>query len=37
MDVGTSGPDLARGIYPLVKVVTLDGTADVNDERNYAL
>ena len=32
IDVGTSGPDLARGIYPLVKIVTLDGTADVNDE-----
>lgn len=32
IDVGTSGPDLARGIYPLVKIVTLDGTADANDE-----
>ena len=32
IDVGTSGPDLARGIYPLVKIITLDGTADVNDE-----
>ena len=31
IDVGTSGPDLARGIYPLVKIITLDGTADVND------
>lgn len=32
IDVGTSGPDMARGIYPLVKIITLDGTADVNDE-----
>ena len=32
IDVGTSGPDLARGIYPLVKIVTLDGTTDVDDE-----
>ena len=31
IDVGTSGPDLARGIYPLVKTIALDGTADVND------
>jgi proteasome beta subunit len=32
LDVGTSGPDLARGIYPQVKVVTRDGIADVNSE-----
>ena len=31
IDVGTSGPDLVRGIYPLVKVIALDGTADVDD------
>jgi proteasome beta subunit len=31
IDVGTSGPDLARGIYPLVKVVTYDGVTDVSD------
>jgi proteasome beta subunit len=30
-DVGTSGPDLARGIYPLVKVVMCDGVSDISD------
>lgn len=29
VDVGTSGPDLIRGIYPVVKFVTRDGVADV--------
>ena len=33
LDVGTSGPDLARGIYPQVKIITKAGIADVqNDE-----
>jgi proteasome beta subunit len=32
IDVGTSGPDLARGIYPLIKVVTRDGVTDVDDD-----
>jgi proteasome beta subunit len=29
VDVGTSGPDLVRGIYPIVKVVTRDGVSDI--------
>jgi proteasome beta subunit len=32
LDVGTSGPDLARGIYPQIKIVTQDGTIDVDDD-----
>ena len=32
LDVGTSGPDLTRGIFPSVKVVTRDGAEDVEDE-----
>jgi len=33
LDVGTSGPDLARGIYPQVKIITKAGIVDVqNDE-----
>lgn len=32
VDVGTSGPDLARGIYPQIKVVTKDGITDVGVE-----
>lgn len=32
LDVGTSGPDLFRGIYPLVKVVTNVGIVDVSTE-----
>jgi proteasome beta subunit len=30
LDVGTSGPDLGRGIYPQVKVVTASGIEDIN-------
>ena len=30
LDVGTSGPDLGRGIYPQVKVVTASGIEDVD-------
>lgn len=30
LDVGTSGPDIARGIYPQVKIVTQDGITDVD-------
>jgi proteasome beta subunit len=29
LDVGTSGPDIARGIFPQVKIVTQDGITDV--------
>ena len=32
IDVGTSGPDRARGIYPLVKIITCGGTEDVADK-----
>jgi proteasome beta subunit len=32
VDVGTSGPDIVRGIYPVVKIVTRDGVQDVSDE-----
>jgi proteasome beta subunit len=32
VDVGTSGPDLARGIYPTVKIVTKEGTLDVQED-----
>jgi proteasome beta subunit len=32
IDVGTSGPDLVRGIYPVVKIVTCNGVADVADD-----
>jgi proteasome beta subunit len=28
-DVGTSGPDVARGIYPSVKTITRDGITDI--------
>jgi proteasome beta subunit len=31
IDVGTSGPDLARGIYPTVKIVTKEGIIDVSE------
>jgi proteasome beta subunit len=30
LDVGTSGPDLGRGIYPQVKVATASGVTDVD-------
>ena len=32
VDVGTSGPDIVRGIYPVVKIVTRDGVEDVTDD-----
>jgi len=32
-DVGTGGPDLVRGIYPTVKIVTESGIANVDDPR----
>jgi proteasome beta subunit len=32
VDVGTSGPDLVRGIYPVVKLVTCSGVVDVADD-----
>ena len=32
IDVGTSGPDLVRGIYPIVKIVTRDGVVEVTDD-----
>ena len=31
VDVGTGGPDLVRGIYPVVKIVTRDGVTDVSE------
>jgi proteasome beta subunit len=31
-DVGTAGPDLLRGIYPTVKVITRDGIRDVAED-----
>ena len=37
IDVGTSGPDLARGIYPLVKIITAVGTEDVADDELAAV
>jgi len=30
LDVGTAGPDLARGIYPQVKIITSEGVTDVS-------
>ncbi len=32
LDVGTSGPDIARGIYPSVKMVTQDGITDISEQ-----
>jgi proteasome beta subunit len=32
LDVGTSGPDLARGIYPQVKIITQEGVTDVETD-----
>jgi proteasome beta subunit len=32
LDVGTAGPDLSRGIYPQVKIVTDKGILDVSNE-----
>jgi proteasome beta subunit len=32
VDVATSGPDLIRGIYPVVKVVSRHGTTTVSDD-----
>ena len=32
-DVGTGGPDLIRGIYPTVKVMTEQGIRDVEPSR----
>lgn len=37
LDVATAGPDLARGIYPQVKVVTQDGITDVSQDELRAL
>ena len=37
IDVGTSGPDLGRGIYPLVKTITRGGIAGVSDEELVAV
>lgn len=31
VDVGTSGPDIIRGIYPVVKIVTCEGVTDISD------
>lgn len=32
-DVGTGGPDLVRGIYPTVKLLTVAGITDVEEQR----
>lgn len=32
IDAGTVGPDLYRGIYPVIKIVTKDGIEDVSDD-----
>jgi len=32
LDVGTSGPDIYRGIYPVIKVVTKQGVEDVGED-----
>ena len=32
-DIGTGGPDLVRGIYPTVKVLTARGIAEIDDAR----
>jgi proteasome beta subunit len=32
LDVGTAGPDIARGIYPQVKIVMQDGITDVDSD-----
>jgi hypothetical protein len=29
LDVATAGPDISRGIYPQVKIVTKDGIIDL--------
>jgi proteasome beta subunit len=31
-DLGTGGPDMVRGIYPTVKVITRSGFSDVPDD-----
>lgn len=37
VDVGTSGPDLTRGIYPSVKQITKDGIIDLGEEELRSL
>ncbi len=32
LDVGTAGPDINRGIYPVIKIVTKDGVEDVSED-----
>ncbi|WP_256868395.1 proteasome subunit beta [Candidatus Entotheonella palauensis] len=32
LDVGTSGPDIHRGIYPVMKIVTKNGIEDVGED-----
>ncbi|ETX02767.1 MAG: proteasome subunit beta [Candidatus Entotheonella factor] len=32
LDVGTSGPDLYRGIYPVIKIITKNGIEDVSED-----
>lgn len=36
-DVGTSGPDFLRGIFPTVKTVTTQGILDVSEDRVRAI
>jgi proteasome beta subunit len=37
IDVATSGPDVVRGIYPVVKVVSQYGTTTVSDDQLRSL
>jgi proteasome beta subunit len=32
LDVGTAGPDIYRGIYAVIKIVTKDGIEDVSED-----
>jgi proteasome beta subunit len=32
-DIGTGGPDLVRGIYPTVKIMTRKGISDIDTSR----
>ncbi len=36
-DIGTSGPDFVRGIFPTIKTVTTSGILDVEEDRVRAV
>ena len=36
-DVGTGGPDLVRGIYPTVKIVSATGITDVSEQQIHGI